>query len=594
MVPDGEVGPPVLSLANLVSKPLYVLSDASERYASTRSARIGVVMADVKRECLALLRPTTNDLECRWYVAEDGQMDGPLSYDRLAERARGGTLRRTQHLWRPGFDQWIAVSARRDLVAMMPERPHLGVVPSSVEAALALPTEELHLSRDVVDERPSCMMTADLPLDEEVAEAQPTSSTAATEGRQLAPRVARTPTLGDPEQSLESVIPEWAAGVDDVEDPSDELDRALEVLEDASGELEAALEGVDGDSAGLEAALEGLDADEATDGLGASNARPLTVGGLEAWEPTPALTHPSGEPFAETSTVSPSGALDAPGTPDPPSSLEDEQIFQQFQRGRRNRLIRLVVLVVLLLALGVLVVHVEGGGFRVEREPTLEPRDGFKKPVVQQALLTVPPKTPSPRAAPASTVGPNAREKTQRADDRDASASRSSGSSGRALDLSDSERAAIAGLAGAAQRSDEALVTGGSVPRRFRLRAPEPEAVLETPIILPSGLSDDSVGHAVSARRSAFARCARFDRLSGVVPAGSKLLLLVSGGGRVERAIARGAPPEVAACLERTGHKLVFRPFTRSREQVELRFARAGTVRARVLRTGNDGRPHFD
>lgn len=98
--------------------------------------------------------PSTHDRACRWYLARGGETHGPLSYDALVDKARRGELRRSDHVWRSGFEDWIAVTVRPDLVAPMPARPHLGVVPESLEAAAALPTDEVRWSRDVLEAAP--------------------------------------------------------------------------------------------------------------------------------------------------------------------------------------------------------------------------------------------------------------------------------------------------------------------------------------------------------------------------------------------------------------------------------------------------------
>lgn len=109
-------------------------------------------MAEAKNLRGPLERPTSNDLGCRWYVAAAGRTEGPFTYEGLVERARAGDMGRSDHVWRPGFEQWIAVSARPDLLAVFPDRPALGLVPPDLEAARSSETEDLRFSRDVVHE----------------------------------------------------------------------------------------------------------------------------------------------------------------------------------------------------------------------------------------------------------------------------------------------------------------------------------------------------------------------------------------------------------------------------------------------------------
>lgn len=98
--------------------------------------------------------PTTEDRQCRWYLARQGATQGPLSYEALLARARDGELHRSDHVWRAGFEGWIAVTARPDLVAPIPPRPELGVVPETLEAAAAMRTGEVRFTDDVVHSMP--------------------------------------------------------------------------------------------------------------------------------------------------------------------------------------------------------------------------------------------------------------------------------------------------------------------------------------------------------------------------------------------------------------------------------------------------------
>ena len=96
--------------------------------------------------------PTTNDHACRWYLPLDGETEGPFRYEELLRLVREGRFPGRSHLWRPGFEQWIALSARPDFAAAIGERPTLGLVPATLEEADARATEDIRLSRDLVAE----------------------------------------------------------------------------------------------------------------------------------------------------------------------------------------------------------------------------------------------------------------------------------------------------------------------------------------------------------------------------------------------------------------------------------------------------------
>lgn len=132
-------------------------------YGSFGRGRLEWVMAEAKHLRTALERPTIDDRGCRWYVANQGRTSGPYSYEELLDLARTGSLTSAHHVWRAGFVQWISVAVRPDLIALVPARPRLGLVPSSLEAADALKTEDLRWSRDVVHEAADTEMTVDLP-----------------------------------------------------------------------------------------------------------------------------------------------------------------------------------------------------------------------------------------------------------------------------------------------------------------------------------------------------------------------------------------------------------------------------------------------
>jgi hypothetical protein len=42
----------------------------------------------------------------RWYVARDQKVVGPLSFDALLDAARQGRLKRTDHVWQSGTENW--------------------------------------------------------------------------------------------------------------------------------------------------------------------------------------------------------------------------------------------------------------------------------------------------------------------------------------------------------------------------------------------------------------------------------------------------------------------------------------------------------
>ncbi|MEL6184791.1 MAG: hypothetical protein AAFU79_09220, partial [Myxococcota bacterium] len=119
-------------------------------------------------------------------------------------------------------------------------------------------------------------------------------------------------------------------------------------------------------------------------------------------------------------------------------------------------------------------------------------------------------------------------------------------------------------------------------PRRFRVEAPEAEVRIETPVAVPTELSDAAVGPVISASLGRLARCGRLDRVRLEVPAGTAMRLRVRSDGTVARVKASGAPGAVASCLTRAARRLHFPAFQKSEAQVEIRFARAGTVRAEV------------
>lgn len=119
-------------------------------------------------------------------------------------------------------------------------------------------------------------------------------------------------------------------------------------------------------------------------------------------------------------------------------------------------------------------------------------------------------------------------------------------------------------------------------PRRFRVEAPEREIEIEAPSALPSDLSDAAVGPVISASLGRLARCGRLDRVGLEVPPGTELLISVRSDGSVARTRTRGAPGPVASCLARAARRLSFPAFQKPEARIQIRFARAGTVRAEV------------
>lgn len=110
-------------------------------------------MQQGKRAWIVQDGPTSSDLRCRWYIAKGGKTDGPYAYEEVIFMVQKGRLTRDHYLWRPGFKQWIAVSARSDFRQELPPRPRLGVVPA-LEEAKDQQTEDIQVSQDIVDTKP--------------------------------------------------------------------------------------------------------------------------------------------------------------------------------------------------------------------------------------------------------------------------------------------------------------------------------------------------------------------------------------------------------------------------------------------------------
>ena len=125
-------------------------------------------------------------------------------------------------------------------------------------------------------------------------------------------------------------------------------------------------------------------------------------------------------------------------------------------------------------------------------------------------------------------------------------------------------------------------VSSARMPRRFNVESQRPEAVIE-----PSSSNfienySEQVGRVVQTHLPRLARCAQTDRLWNTIPAGTRIVAVVEGGGQVQRVELEGAPPQIAACLRRHTQDMEFPPIGAAQRWIEIRFARQGTVRTHV------------
>lgn len=526
---------------------------------------------EANRPRSGLDRPTTNDIGCRWYVAEDGHTRGPMRYEELLARAREGRLSRSHYVWRPGFEQWIAVSARPDLCDAMPSRPTLGLVPASLEAAALLRTDELRLSRDLLDERPdperSAWGDAGL-LDVDLRPEGPPPTVDL-------PRLLDLESYAVPSFLFDSAVSQRVvASEEPAEDPDGPTrqDRRAGYGGEAVGclgvvdlEAESALSGesraetVEGAADPAGAPLDRAQDPRSSDHAELDTRAHAAAGGAStgsAAQPL-AIEQPVNDLLAEWTLPREQGW---------PPALEPDDFMLELRGARRTRWLLVAALVALVGSLAALVWRVE----TVERASAWAP-----------SVNSAPPKRSERPAAPAP-LDPLARSEAE-----EGAASERGSAPVHVPERVPTPRELAFLNRGSARPvpAPRVLVSQAApAPRAYRVEAPEPSAYLDLPVALPPGLSDDRVGPVVSGQLTSFARCARFDRLAAHLPPGSAVALTVRGDGMVEEARARGAPSEVERCLERAARALVFSPFARPAERVEIRFARAGTVRARVVR----------
>lgn len=400
--------------------------------------------------------PTAYDLGCRWYVADEGRIFGPFGYEELLERAKTGELSASNHVWRGGFDHWLPISGRPELLEVLPTPSSLSLGVPTLEAASALSTLDV--------------------------------------GAELAEATASLPPLPDATWSLE--------------------EEALEAL---------------------------------------------------ARAPTP--------PAATAVSLGPAPAALIARSLGTLPTLSDEDIaelegIRELRAGRRRRGALVASLVVCAAGLGALVVATReptpafGPSHPDRPVPALIPDPGPPQPAKVETASFRPPepaalpaaRDPSPQLA--STTAPRRQPRKAPAD--------------------------FGWLAGE-RPEPEPAPPKREAPPRVRVAAKKAEVRLDLPVALPDGLSQESVGRVVAAGLSDLARCARFDRLSRGLPAGSKALIVVSSEGSVRRVKVTGMPSGVEGCIARTARMLRFAPFTKPTQRVELAFGRSGTVRAELL-----------
>jgi GYF domain 2 len=62
-------------------------------------------------------------MAAEWYYADEGQQQGPISFEQLKERAAAGLLRPADLVWRQGLEDWLPASTQPGLFTSSPAPP---------------------------------------------------------------------------------------------------------------------------------------------------------------------------------------------------------------------------------------------------------------------------------------------------------------------------------------------------------------------------------------------------------------------------------------------------------------------------------------
>ncbi|MDX1644235.1 MAG: AIM24 family protein, partial [Thermoanaerobaculia bacterium] len=57
-----------------------------------------------------------------WYVAHDGQQEGPMSASEVVSRIESGVLDERSHVFRQGMDEWVPITSQGEFVSAFGER----------------------------------------------------------------------------------------------------------------------------------------------------------------------------------------------------------------------------------------------------------------------------------------------------------------------------------------------------------------------------------------------------------------------------------------------------------------------------------------